>query len=611
MVALLLFDGVFVKETCCTIARVLQGIGGRASSRVPKKEGDLDTSPPSPPVLSQLFVRSSRSFLDSVTMAPSLYDRLNGALPKDIQLTIHHCAAQSTSTDPLFVAAPGAKPEPTELESHFLSASIRTDNGLVQAFAIEVLAYTTATLTTLFVSKADSTGYLHLLDRPAGTASTIRVVITQFLIHLIEAKRSTNSRLVLSLFARAQDQYLFPGSIENSRKHVLDERALIKWWARILDGIFAYYKASDGSAAKSATDSNLCSVRGHVVVPGIDAHEARTFIPRDAEYKLSEHWQVTDPLAVIGKPEGIPERCLIPRFPDDPKARFAIDLDDELPESEKKGDDEEAPNPVGSAERWRSVRSLAQFWELMSFRQECSAGRLVGFLWGIFEPPELVGQPFHFTVDEVQKKVMDAVDKDPATHAASRSQQAMREDLGLPTPASSQQPPKESALPLPSLQDPVSESLTAPTPVSAQVSQTIAPQVQTPAQTNATMNPENVPPPVDVVDSSQVPPLVKQAQAEVVLAPDSYSRAMALLLTLDYCDLPTAIESTKRLLHAVEAEAGQDWGIHVAGTKEPEESKETAPASEANSLAGLIRKRPKAEANTLSAGLIRKKPKQS
>src|SRR5208282_769802 len=70
-----------------------------------------------------------------------------------------------------------------------------------------------------------------------------------------------------------------------------------------------------------------------------------------------------------------PPRCLVPRFPDDPKSRFLDELDGELSISQGKAVDGE----------WRSVKTLDQFWEMMAFRQECSAGRLVGFIWIVFE----------------------------------------------------------------------------------------------------------------------------------------------------------------------------------------------------------------------------------
>jgi hypothetical protein len=56
---------------------------------------------------------------------------------------------------------------------------------------------------------------------------------------------------------------------------------------------------------------------------------------------------------------GVLVRDVVPVFPDDPKARFLHDL---------KGDGQ------------LSTTTLGQFWELMEHRQECSSGRLVGFI---------------------------------------------------------------------------------------------------------------------------------------------------------------------------------------------------------------------------------------
>lgn len=64
-------------------------------------------------------------------------------------------------------------------------------------------------------------------------------------------------------------------------------------------------------------------------------------------------------------------QCLIPRLPDDPKARFCDDLD----------------ASVDAQGRWRGVKTLEEFWELMGYRQECSAGRVVGFVWVVFDTP--------------------------------------------------------------------------------------------------------------------------------------------------------------------------------------------------------------------------------
>jgi regulator of Ty1 transposition protein 109 len=44
--------------------------------------------------------------------------------------------------------------------------------------------------------------------------------------------------------------------------------------------------------------------------------------------------------------------------------------------------------PSRSNGQWKSVKTLDQFWEFMAFRQECSSGRIVGFIWVVITPPK-------------------------------------------------------------------------------------------------------------------------------------------------------------------------------------------------------------------------------
>jgi regulator of Ty1 transposition protein 109 len=78
------------------------------------------------------------------------------------------------------------------------------DGKEVLVLAIEVLIYTTKHLTTIFVSKADSTGYLSLLSLPPSQTSPIRSITTTFLEYLIRHKQKQHVRLVLTLFARVK-----------------------------------------------------------------------------------------------------------------------------------------------------------------------------------------------------------------------------------------------------------------------------------------------------------------------------------------------------------------------------------------------------------------------
>ena len=183
--------------------------------------------------------------------------------------------------DPLFSAPQGSEPEKTRLANHFLAVSNKpngeTDDVLF--LGIEALVYTTCNLTTIFVSKADSTGCL-----PQQRPSPIRVIATTFLKWLSakERQKHPSRKLVISLFARSQTQYLFPGSADNGSKHVLDDRQLIKWWARVLDPII-----QKESGVKDPAKAGEVEYDGYITVPGYSKPELRSFHALDRPKTLA------------------------------------------------------------------------------------------------------------------------------------------------------------------------------------------------------------------------------------------------------------------------------------------------------------------------------------
>ena len=534
----------------------------------------------------------------------SFRECLAKVLPAACRFTIHHLSTPPTQSRPLYAATPGQLAEETYCESHFLSISVISDGLPLQVFAIEVLIYSTAFLTTLFVSKADSTGYLNLLNLAPGTPSPLRLISTTFLEHLIRARKRSDKRLVLSLFARAQNQYLFAGSIENSNKHVLDDRGLIKWWCKVVDPILVSHKSDSQARGPESEESDVRSL-GYLRVPGCDKYETQTFLPKDERGRKQDdrRWRTSDPLREFGKSPDLPERCLIPRFPDDPKARFVEQLDDELPDegpessqtpSQLHAQEAEIPPKKQNTGRWRSVTSLEQFWEMMSFRQECSSGRLVGFLWAKFQPAYLVGEEGQF-------------------HDAPQ--------VALPTPEISQ---NQDPVTLPP-QSPLRSSPVPEVP-STPVKGTPPPSQQTPAPT---------PHKVKEADIRSQPEETKyyywptSSRGEVILRQKDYQRASNILLHLDYANQELALDSTRKWINDIAERAGSKiWGQEVVGTV-PLADKADAERIEANATilnAGLIRKkkRPFDESigqaetasggnengvNTLSTGLIRKKAK--
>jgi regulator of Ty1 transposition protein 109 len=517
---------------------------------------------------------ANENFSPKESIGPSLPARLAQVLPKDVKFGIYHLSTPPTRASALFSPPPGARPDRTYCESHFLTSSIQITSSRntseldsILVFAIEVLIYSTADNTTLFVSKADSTGFLHLLNLPKETSSPLKDISATFLSYLVEQRQRPNIRSVVSLFARAQDQYLFPGSIEYSGKHVLDDRGLVRWWCKVLNPLIE---------GKNGTQWE--NTEGFLMVPGLDSHETRSFIPRSTK----SSWTIGHPLQQISRhPFDIPPRCLIPHYPDDPKARYLDELDDEI----NKGGDSESG-------QWKSIKSIDQFWEMMAFRQECSAGRLVGFIWIVFTPRSLHG-PSLPAITDSQSTIVTA-------------------DTGntKPLPAGS-----FSSLPL---SPPTFEA-------SNLVELSISPlkvkdaNISTSSQQTST---RKIPKPKKTLSGKIIPrqPRIKtsnknknylldkpertayynwrqEGRGQVIVDETDYKRVTELLLRLDFANLELASSSSQRWICEVRAGAWgnmcEEWGKTVIGTK----------ATSTQTMASA------AGVNTLNMGLVRKKRK--
>ncbi|OCT45612.1 DNA damage response protein [Cladophialophora carrionii] len=515
----------------------------------------------------------------------SLPLRLAAVLPSGVSLRAYHVSTTPTSTSALFAPSPGNE-ERTSCESHFLAVSTpgNGDSREVLIYAIEVLIFTTKSLTTLFVSKADSSGFSTRLDNPKGSPSVVAVLTAAFVEYLLEP-RLARSRVVLSLFARAQRQYLFPGSSENVGKHVLDDRHLIKWWCRIFDGILRHPR--DNSTATA-----------HLLVPGCDKGETKAFYPPStrADPPARPKWINSYPVDLMVTNTSLPPRHLVPRLPDDPKARFLDDLDGEF---------------VDERGNWRSVKDLTQFWEFMSYRQECSAGRLVGFLWLVFSHD----QAKYAASSELQQ-----------SEHTQRPSKPMAQP-SLLTPGNSQQmehgapefgPQDSSTLnPLPTLHSPPPSSplQQEPEPIPLQDFQD---RVDAPA----------APP---LAEGSSLP-VVDQTRGEIVFDAAQYQTLMDYLLQTDFTGEEAAVETSRSWIDkALELSRATSFGQPVLGCATPglAPSAQAVEASSApiNVLTGVRKKRKvdvvedasvrsngveiagAAAINTLAAGLVRKKTK--
>ncbi|GAQ09448.1 histone acetyltransferase rtt109 [Aspergillus lentulus] len=510
-----------------------------------------------------------------------LGDSLAKVLPTGVKVTIRHISSAPSPCAALFAAPPGEEPESTFCENHFLAVSISPDGNEeseVIVFGIEVLVYGTAHLTTIFVSKADSTGYLHLLKN-APKVSLLRLISNAFLSFLVQTRQRPGVRLMVSLFARAQNQYLFPGSIENPEKHVLDDRRLIKWWCRVIDPILREYEPETGSHEKALHDqtkeSAKSSATAFLIVPGCDKFETRGFFPITArsDDKDRPRWLNSYPLHQLCDNPNAPPRCLVPRFPDDPKTRFLIDLDDELPESTG------AEGSKENSGHWRSVKSLAQFWEMMAFRQECSAGRLVGFLWLVINPPGLVN-----SVQMTSSRVASRDVENVVSKSAETTHDVTKQKDEVASASSSASAPSQ-----PPTSDLQTSSITQPSASSS--------------DTHATVQQATGPSAFFWPDSGR---------GHAVLSEEDYKAAINFLIDQDFDTKHKAIASTKAWAEKVASLADQLWvGQRVEGRNATTElsQKPTDAATVISTV--FVRKRKTADAESDKPGEVRGAPGDS
>ncbi|SPQ25006.1 717fa764-bd34-4e39-9696-d79da14a0c5f [Thermothielavioides terrestris] len=574
--------------------------------------------------------------------ASSLRERLAAVLPRGYKFGVHHISTPPTRAQPLCPAPPGHRPDKTYKESHFLAVSILTDPanaavpvkraspGAGQAkeaearkrvlvFAIEVFIFTTAYQTTLFVSKADSTGYLHLLGLPTGSPSPIRQVCAIFLAHLLDHRQRRHAQSVVNLFARAQAQYLFPGSVRNKGKHVLDDWGLVRWWCKILNPLM------EGLSKRS-----WGSTKGYLLVPGLEETEMRAFIPRTPA--STQNWAIGHPLERIShytrELDWVPPRCLIPSYPDDPKARFRDELDEEV-SKRKQG--------TGV---WKSVRSLGQFWEMMAFRQECSSGRLTGFIWLVFDPPvnksESLGNSFpSATVAAPSLATPNASFDSSLTPPAPATPPRRRVNIATHTP----QPSPLKTAPVSPAVSMSPASKVSKKKARKKLSGRIvprAPKIKTQARNYLQDRPT----------TTAYYYWPRAGRGDRLASEAEYKRIVELLLHLDFSTLDKAAGSSQRWLREVglgDAAEGEVVGKAVVAPESlrvNETAPTTAAGSSATNLTGLIRRKnaPQSTApdpgrssdaavdiqgglaadssaakqvNVLGSGLVRKKKKDS
>ncbi|BGP20674.1 hypothetical protein JCM10213_001079 [Rhodosporidiobolus nylandii] len=304
--------------------------------------------------------------------------------------------AQSTSAT---AAEPstGAQTGPVEEEEHF-----------IPLVALEATIYTipSSSSSLLYISKVDTTG----LSASASPSAPTRPLVSAFIaFHLLHPPHGMH-RVRVHIFARAQGQYLFPGSVDNKGKRVLDDKGLLRWWKgtaeRAVKAVEAARPASGHGGAQE--DAGL---RMFYLIPGLSFAESLPYVPASPSPPQTA-WSYSHPYSTLSSPLHSPSAPSahpltdhLPAFPDDPKSRFLHSLTSStVSASGTTGDWDDAFLALASAtfttgqapgakraaleadlerERKRLVEGVPggvdEWWERMAFRQECCSGQLVGF----------------------------------------------------------------------------------------------------------------------------------------------------------------------------------------------------------------------------------------
>jgi regulator of Ty1 transposition protein 109 len=573
-----------------------------SSSRVPQSEGlQRDAQ-----LVGLGFVLHCLLDMADSSSRKSLGELLAAQLPKDVPFTFYHYSTPPSKSPALFSAPPHAKSERTYCESHFLSATIVPKDATISqlpeellVLAIEVLIYTTKRLTTIFVSKADSTGYLSELQLPRSqSGSPLKTICGTFISWLARERHREGKKLVISLFARAQDQYLFPASIDNKNKHVLDDRGLVKWWCKVLDPIIREYKAeedrkpfqerlAEGNSSGPTTGSET-TAKGYLVIPGYEPYDTLRYVPASPVPNTPRRWAAAHPLLQIAPHPAAPPRRLIPHFPDDPKARFLDELDEELPDRGE-GVVVDGGTPSRSNGMWKSVKTLDQFWEFMAFRQECSSGRIVGFIWVVLTPPK--------------DSIAEENEETPSQSSQASQQSAFDSQDSVPTPRKKKSTNKRRTKP---------EKKTGPIPL-------ILPRIKSSSSNLSTSSATSSTSVSKLPENSQYFTWPAASRGTICFSEKNYNRAHEVLIHSSFATRAATARSTQQFKKEVGVLGGvAQWGWTVVGQKQVAAPATSAVASATPVTVMGVRKKRKdgdaatttdSGANALDAGLVRKKVK--
>ncbi|KAL0581019.1 hypothetical protein V5O48_001013 [Marasmius crinis-equi] len=296
-----------------------------------------------------------------------------------------------------------------------LSEQKTPDSPRIFVTVIEACVYNIPTTSSgiLYISKVDSTGQG---SSPSPTATLVKSLLLYYADPV--TRPITVDHLWIQLFARAQNQYLFPNSAEFSGKRPLSDVRLCGWWKRVYSDV--------ATEMKSRLPENAI-LKLYYLIPGYSQLEAdhslkitaSTTTPHDTYTWTYGHPYTQTDIPLPCPPDkhgpGTDVTALrnlgtfIPSFDDDPKSRFMDEIayitDKEGIKSPPRkrarttsGAADKAPetdatkNEAGKPPGELGKVTPDEFWERMSFRQECVAGAATGFFtMGISIPVQSEG----------------------------------------------------------------------------------------------------------------------------------------------------------------------------------------------------------------------------
>ena len=354
-------------------------------------------------------------------MSINLRDALLKALsthPGTREFHVHVLVSSPRKSNSLY---PFAKPRPrANLQDILvlLSEQSNPESPRVIVTAIEANVYTipSTSCAVFHVSKVDSTGQA---ADPSPTATLVRGLLKYYADPVTRPVQAEH--LWIQLFARAQAQYLFPNSSEWEGKKWLSDIKLCAWWKRLLTRVVAEL----GHERKT--------MKMFYLLPGYSDVEAENAL-RIASSSSSGPLTVPEVEWVYGHPysqSDVPMPCpqkmknlghYIPYFDDDPKSRFLDEIAfitdggesprrkrprtmTESKEKEKEKEEVKDERPQGEMGKV----TVDEFWERMSFRQECVAGAVTGFFTVVVSGVGVGGEARGQVSSQVNKRIMTSL----------------------------------------------------------------------------------------------------------------------------------------------------------------------------------------------------------